>query len=82
LLKFSFSNLKLGKGALSQKKQSRVESFQHSSRVRAVKATGIRYDWMWLRVPLDGVFIEMTERNVNTQCGAAIRDTEGMSVGL
>ena len=42
----------------------------------------MRYDWMWRRVPLDGVFRKMTERNVNTQCGAAVKDTRGISQGF
>jgi hypothetical protein len=63
-----FSVNTTGKRALSQKKYSRVESFQHGSHERAVKATGMRYDWMCQRVLLDGVFRTMTERNVNTQC--------------
>lgn len=42
----------------------------------------MRYDWMWRRVPLDGVFRAMTERNVNTQCGSAVTDTGGISQGL
>ncbi|MBK8609380.1 MAG: hypothetical protein IPL84_05410 [Chitinophagaceae bacterium] len=42
----------------------------------------MRYDWMWLRVPLDGVFRTMIERNVNTQCGATVMYTEGISQGF
>ena len=72
----------IGKRALSQKKQSRVESFQHCSDELASKATGERNEWTWLRVPTAGADRTMTARNVDAQCGDAIRHTEGYMSGF